>query len=241
MPDPAPEDLTALLDLADTDAAIRRLTVALDDLPENRQLAEIDQQVEQLRGRRGDLGLERDEAAATMRTHERTTSHLRARLDEEQQRMYQGQITNAKQLSKLEAEIAAVQGKIDEQETAELEAMEEMEAHEAMIADIDRQIEELADQREVTEQARDEAAAGMVAEVAEREVARDRYRDAVPDELLATYDDAARRHRGNAVGRLDDNSCSACGIRLSYADLNALLEGPPLSTCPSCGRLIVVP
>lgn len=240
MPDPSPEDLAGLLALADTDAAIRRNRVTLEDLPEQRRLAEVDEQIADLRRRRADIGLERDAATAVARGHDRDVAQLSERLAAEQQRMYEGTITNAKQLHKLEAEIAAVQGKIDDHEFAELEAMEEIDEHDAAIAAIDGELGTLATTRDEVEAARDRAAADLLAEIAEHEVVRDAQRAALPDDLVTRYDQSAARHRGNAVGHLDDDRCSACGIGLSYADVNELIEGPPLTTCPSCGRLMVV-
>ncbi len=240
MPDPSPEDLTRLLALANTDAAIRRNQVFLDDLPEQRRLAEVDEQIADLGRRRADIGLERDAAAAVARDHDRNVGQLNERLSAEQQRMYEGTITNAKQLHKLEAEIAAVQGKIDEHEFAELEAMEEMDGHDTAIAAIDSELATLAVTREDAEVARDRAAAELLAQIAEHEVVRDAQRGDLPPDLVTRYDQSAARHRGTAVGHLDGERCSACGIGLSYADVNELIEGPPLTNCPSCGRLMVI-
>jgi predicted nucleic acid-binding Zn-ribbon protein len=240
MPDPSPEHLAELLALADTDAAIRRNRVILDDLPEQRRLEALTEQVAGLRQRRADIGLERDAAAAVARKHDRDVAQLNERLAQEQQRMYEGSITNAKQLNKLEAEIAAVQARIDEHELAELEALETIDEHEDAMLAIDEELEGLAETRVEVEAARDRAAADLLAEIAEHEVVRDAHRADLPDDLLARYDESAARHRGNAVGRLDGERCTACGIGLSYADVNDLYEGPPLATCPSCGRLLVV-
>lgn len=237
---PTPEQLDTLLSLADTDAAMRRNQVLLDDLPEQRRLAEIDDRIAQLQQGRADVGLERDAAAAVARTHDRAVAQLAERMAAEQQRMYEGTITNAKQLRKLEAEIAAVQSRIDEHELAELEALELIDEHEAAIAGVDQEVATLDETRVAAEAARDQAASELIAEIAEREVVRDAQRAGLPDEVVARYDESAGRHRGNAVGRLDDDRCSACGIGLSYADVNDLLEGPPLTNCPSCQRLLVV-
>lgn len=240
MAEPSAEDLDGLLALADTDAAIRRNQARLDDLPEQRRLEELDEQVRDLEQRHADVRLRRDDAAATAGKHDRDVAQLRERLAAEQQRMYGGGITNARELSKLEAEIQAVQERIDEHELAELEAMEQMEELDATLSGLKDQRDELAETRVAAERGRDEAASGLVAEIAELEVGREAQRKALPDDLLARYDESAQRHRGNAVGRLDGDRCTACGISLSYADVNALYEGPPLTHCPSCRRLLVV-
>ncbi|MFP4149875.1 MAG: C4-type zinc ribbon domain-containing protein, partial [Nitriliruptoraceae bacterium] len=38
-----------------------------------------------------------------------------------------------------------------------------------------------------------------------------------------------------------DNACTACRLTMSRADVGELLAGPPLTTCPQCRRLLVVP
>ncbi len=240
MADPSAEQLEALLDLAATDAAIRRLRTTMDHLPEQQQLAELAERRRALEDQHADIRLERDQVTQVARRHDRDVDQLRERLGHEQQRMYGGDITNAKELGKIEAEIAAVQQRIDEHELAELEALETLEEHEEALDALEQDLATLAGTTDQTEARRDEAAAGLLAEIAEHEVVRDRQRDDLDDELVARYDRSAQRTVGDAVGRLDGEDCTACGIRLSYADVNALLDGPPLSTCPNCGRLIVV-
>lgn len=240
MLDPAPEDLQALLDLAGTDAAIRRNRVALDDLPENRRLAELARRADELGRQRADVGIECDRVEAVILGHERSVAQLRERLAVEQQRMYSGDITNAKEHQMLQVEIASVQGRIDEHEVDELEAMEELEGHEETIDGIDAGLQEIASQRDQLEATRDQSAAGLLAEIAELEVTRETQRAGLPEELVGRYDEVAQRSPGNAIGSLDGSRCTACGIGLSGAAVNALLEGPSLSTCPNCRRLIVV-
>ncbi|MGA1774965.1 MAG: C4-type zinc ribbon domain-containing protein [Nitriliruptoraceae bacterium] len=40
---------------------------------------------------------------------------------------------------------------------------------------------------------------------------------------------------------LRDEACTACRITFPRSDLNALLTGPPLASCPNCRRLLVIP
>lgn len=140
----------------------------------------------------------------------------------------------------MKAEIESVQRRIAEHEDAELEAMQRAEEIDAEIADLDRQVTAASERIAELEVLRDEAARALMAEIAELEVRAERQRDPLPTDLLARYDDARGRFGGGAVGQLDDVRCTACGISLSYADVNALVEGPPLTTCPSCQRLMVV-
>lgn len=240
MADPTPEQLGGLLALSDTDSEIRRLQKRLDELPEQQQLDDTIEERTRVEQARADRTLDQDQAQAEASREDREVEQLRTRLEAEQQRMYGGDITNAKELSSMKAEIESVQRRIAEHEDAELEAMQRAEEIDAEIADLDRQIAALGERIDELTVARDEAARSIMAEIAELEVQADRQRDPLPPDLLARYDDARDRLGGGAVGHLDGDRCSACGIGLSYADVNALVEGPPLTTCPSCQRLMVV-
>lgn len=240
MADPTSEELDGLLALSETDSQIVLCNRRLDNLPEQQDLDAAQAERVQLEEELGDRRLASETAQARADKEDRQVDQLRERLHAEQQRMYGGEISNAKQLQSMRAEIDAVQRRIDEHEVAELEAMEEAEQLEATISDLDRQIAE-ADQRiEQLAERRDEAAQALLAEIAELEALADKQRAPLSPEVLARYDDARTRFRGHAVGHLDGDQCSACGIALSYADVNALFEGPPLTTCPSCQRLMVV-
>ncbi len=240
MADPTSEQLDQLLALADTDGQIRRKRKQLDGLPEQQQLDEAEAELRELVEEHGDRSLERDRIQALASKEDREVDILREHLSAEQQRLYGGDITNAKELDSMKAEIAAVEERIDQHETAELEALEQVEAIESEMAELTTRADEARVRIAELTEARDTSAKALLAEIAELEVSLAAQRDPLPDDLLARYDGSAATYGALAIGRLEGDGCTACGITLSYADLNELVEGPPLSTCPSCGRLIVV-
>jgi predicted nucleic acid-binding Zn-ribbon protein len=240
MSEPTTAELDDLLGLAATDAELRRLHRQLDALPEQQQLDALLIEVTAFEERRADLGLDRDAAQAEATRQDKQVDQLRLRLEAEQQRLYGGDITNAKELQSVRAEIESVERRIDEHEGLELEAMERVEQIEREVSDLETQISRAQEQMAELEAARDAAAKTILVEIAEHEVARDAQRDKLPPDMREQYDAAATRHHGVAVGELDGDRCTACGISLSYADVNGLVEGPPLTTCPNCGRLMVV-
>lgn len=240
MADPTPEQLEDLLALGDTDGEIRRLHKRLDELPEQQQLEAAEQERIGLSQQRADRTLDQDRVQAAATREDREVDQLRARLAAEQQRMYGGEITNAKELGSVKAEIESVERRIVEHEEAELEAMQQSEEIETEIADMDARLAALSTTIEELQTRRDEAAQALLAQIAELEVELDRHRALLPSDLLDRYDAAAARFGGRAIGRLDGDRCTACGISLSYADVNELVEGPPLTTCPSCHHLMVI-
>lgn len=241
MGDPTQEELEALLELQSTDSRIRRLEHQLDDLPEQQLLEAAEQRIEQLGREHDDVRVELDRAGAEQRQLERETDVLTQRRDAERVRLYDGSVANAREMKAVEAEIETTERRISEHEDLLLEALERVDELETRASELETARD--ADRARVVEHtaARDEAAKGILAELAELRVLRDEQAKGLPDGLLTRYEQAAARAGGTAVGRLEANQCTACRIELSMADVGELYAGPPLATCPQCRRLLVVP
>lgn len=241
MPDATQEQLDLLLSLQATDARLRKLQHQLDDLPEQQQLDATKTRVNDLEREYDDLNVEADRVRAQQRQYEREVDVLTQRRDAERERLYNGSVANAREMKAVEAEIETTIRRISEHEDLMLEALESTEQ-------LDGQLDELKAERgrqsEHAEQLavdRDAAAKGILAEQAELQVQRDQQAAGLPDELLSMYDKASTRPGGTAVGKLEGNACTACRIEMSMADVGELYAGPPLTTCPQCRRLLVVP
>lgn len=241
MSEPTGEQLDLLLDLQATDHRIRKLEHQLDDLPEQRAMAESRQRVTELGEALDETRIELERAAADQRRLEREVDVLSERRDAERSRLYDGSVTNQREMQSLEAEIASVERRVTEHEDELLEALEAVETLENRLATLeaDRAAEE---QRfGELEVARDDAAKGLLAELGELKATRKAQTEGLPADLLERYEHIAGRTGGTGVGKLDGNACTACRIDLSWADVNDLLNGPPLATCPQCQRLLVIP
>jgi predicted nucleic acid-binding Zn-ribbon protein len=238
--DPDREQLRGLLQLQQADSRIRRLRHQLDDLPEQQQLDEVEQRAGVLQEEHDRLRIDLDRIGAAQRKLEGEIELLRQRRDAEHARMYSGDISNPKELQSLRAEIDATERRIGDNEDKLLEVMEKLEEYEGKLGEVTGEQEQLGARAEELTAARDEASQGLLAEVAELEVERDRQRAGVPEEHLARYDDKLAQSGGVAVGELVEGMCTACRIELPYAEVQRLLDGPPLATCPQCRRLLVV-
>lgn len=241
MPEPTPDQLEALLEVQETDHRIRRLRHRLDDLEEQRELARLEQRREELDDELVRVGEQLAACEDEQARAEREIRQLRERRDAERARLYDGTVTNQREMHSLEAEIESVERRIGEHEDVELEAMERQEALEAERDRIQQERAELDTAHEQTRAARDESAQGLLAELGELQAVRDQQVISVPADLLARYDETAERLGGTGVGRLEGTSCTACRIAMSHADVNDLLAGPSLTTCPQCRRLLVIP
>lgn len=238
--DPSSEDLERLLELQATDHRVRKVQHILDDLPEQQQLLAANERVAELRRQHADLRVELERANAEQRQLERETDVLIERRDVERVRLYDGSVTNERELKSVQAEVDATVRRIEEHEESMLGVLERLEELEQRSSDLlaaaDAESERVAE----LEVALDESASEWLAELGELKVQRDRQASELPAELITRYERAAERGGGTGVGQLEGNACTACRIEMSYADVGELYGGPPLTTCPQCRRLLVV-
>ncbi|MCC5949304.1 MAG: hypothetical protein JJT89_12700 [Nitriliruptoraceae bacterium] len=237
-----PDQLDQLLALQDTDSRRRRLQHQLDDLPEQQLLIEAQQRIGEIERQHEDLRVALDRAGARQRQLEREVDVLTQRRDAERLRLYDGTVANARELKAVEAEIETTERRIEEHEEQLLEALEEVESLQAQLTGLETaQATERTRVEELTT-SRDASAKEIIAEQAELDTTRDRQAADIDAGLLQRYEQAVTRAGGGVgVGKLDGQSCTACRVELSRADVGELYAGPPLTTCPQCRRLLVVP
>lgn len=240
MAQPTTEELDALLELQATDSRRRKLRRQLDDLPEQQQLDAAQEMAGRLGAELDDVRLALDRAGAEQRQFEREVDVLTQRRDAERARLYDGTVTNQREMRSVEAEIETTVRRIDEHEELLLETLERIEELESQAAQLEAGRTAATERAAELTVARDAAASDLVEELETLGEQRVMQAAALPAALVERYEQAASRSGGMAVGTLEGNSCTACGISLSYADVGELLAGPPLTTCPQCGRLLVI-
>jgi uncharacterized protein len=237
--EPSTEALEALLRLQRDETSIRRLEHRLAELPEQAALDANLEQAGELTAARDAKRVDLDLVAADMRKLEGELELLQQRRVDEQEKMYAGEISNPRELQALRAEIGNLGERIATLEDRLLGVMEQREELQGEIDALESRVTELADEQEQLTAARDEAAKGILAELAELEVARDGERGRVPDDVLERYEAKKEKHGAVAVGSLADGICTACRLELTPLEISELRDGPPLSTCPQCQRLLV--
>jgi hypothetical protein len=139
-------------------------------------------------------------------------------------------------------EIETLEAQRDANETAELEALEELSSIETALV---THLGEERGHRDALASA-DEALARTVGEIDEARTAletrRGEARGEIDDATLRSYD-RIRAHLGVAVARLEGKMCGGCHLDLSAAEIDTVREdatqGAGASDCPQCGRMLV--
>ncbi len=236
--DPAVQRL--LLDLADVDAELNRVTHRRRTLPELEQIGEAER----------DLQAKRDSLVAAQTSHgdvdrdakrlESEVEQVRAREDRDRKLLDSGSLGSAKQMEEVQHELQTLARR---QGVLEDELLEVMEQREALESDVERTrsaVEEAETTLEDAKSRRDEALADLDTNEAKRLAEREGLVGRIPEELLALYD-RIRQNKGVGAGLLQYRRCGACRIEMDRAALAHVAEAADdeVVRCEECGAILV--
>ena len=206
-------------------AAIDRLAVQADELAV--QVTAAEQAV--------------DEAAGRLRAAEREAEDITRRQQKDQTRLDAGSVSSPRELESLQHEIATLQAKLDEVETAELETMEELDSAQARLSTLRDQVTEVEATRAERQTELDEARSSIDGERESLASQRVELVAELDDELVRRYERSRAQHGGVGVGALRHGRCEGCRLSLTPVDLARVAASAPeeLLRCEECGRLLV--
>ncbi|MGO8670602.1 MAG: zinc ribbon domain-containing protein [Capsulimonadaceae bacterium] len=153
-------------------------------------------------------------------------------------KLYQGTVTNAKELANIEKEIAALGRQRSDLDDKILDLMEQVEqrrgdaraaeaemseaecAHQAALARFQSEHEKMCDElSDLTKQRAD--AVGNVSDAA----------------LLKRYDDL-RAKAGVGIVQIANHNCGGCNMTLPTAQVKLVRDAEQIQSCENCGRLL---
>ena len=210
-----------LLDIAEIDARVLQLRHQLKNLPETKQIQDLQAERKKTDDVAIDIRVRRDDLALVQAKAEKDVEAVRTRRAKEQQRIDAGQISNPKDLERLQAELANIDRRIGVLEDEELEVMEQLEEATKAAAGFDLQIAEIdARIQEVTATRAERGAEierQLAATIAEREPAV----EGMPADLIALYD-RVREQRGVGAAELRARQCGGCRLTVEPAELSRI-------------------
>ena len=230
-----------LLTVQAIDSRIAKLDHRSSQLPERARLAELEDQLSQLRKQIVAAEADRHELVKGQRRIEDEITGIRDRIAREEDKLYSGGSSDPGMLQDLQDEIGALRRRIDGLEDDELELMVQAEP-------IDERLAALSQEQAVLDAEVIEATKALAE--AEVEISRDRAAAvAERGEAIAEIDPAALeryeairdRFGGVAVARLEAGACGACHLKLSAVEHDRILHLPAHAevTCEECGRFLV--
>ncbi|RKS68755.1 hypothetical protein BZB76_5882 [Actinomadura pelletieri DSM 43383] len=237
----APQAQLRLIDLQELDSSLDRLAHRRRTLPELAEIERLEGRLTELRDAIVAAETEVDDLQREQRKAEQDVEQVRTRADRDRKRLDSGQVTSAKDLGSLQAEIESLQRRQSDLEEVVLEIMERTEEAEgrvaALRADQSAAQEELAtlvERRDTAQRAIDEEAATTT--TARTAVAKD-----VPDDLLALYEKLRGQFGGVGAAKLFRGACQGCHLALNTVDLNRIRAAADdeVIRCEECRRVLV--
>jgi uncharacterized protein len=231
--------MAQLLALQAVDTALGRAAARRAALESGAGLREARDAADTAEGRLGELGLKLDELGRDRARLEHEIDSLTRKAADEEKRLYDGSIVNAKELGSLQHEIDNLKRRRSDREDELLVVMELREGVEAEAVQARSRSDELRLEAERVG-AEAEAELGRIAsEMTERGSERDRIAAAIDPEVLELYDDLRRQKKGVGAAALIDGVCQGCHEQLSAVELDRLKRTEGVRRCEHCRRILV--
>lgn len=232
--------LLRLLDVQSEDTAISRLKHRRDNLPEAQRLAQVSASLEELSADLEIAVKQRDELAREQDRLEGEIGLADQKIKREEHRLFSGGVSNPKELSSLQAEVAMLKRKRSELEDALLEVMVQKDQASETVEALRREHHTAATESEQLRSAVD----GLVGEI-DRELkahseARAGLAGAVPQDVLSLYESLRDGKGGVGAAALQDGTCQGCHTKLPSREVERLKAEGGLQRCDNCRRILVV-
>lgn len=178
------------------------------------------------------------ELQGTLRGLELEARGLEDKLKQVNARLYDGRITNPKELDGLNRDQEMLAKQKRELEDRELALMEQVEASENVVKDKRAAHEKISAQTSSENERARTALHELETTSAGLTQKRDALRAQLPPATLVLYDDLRRTKKGRAVALLKGSNCSGCGNEVPSGLLSRVKHGDELVFCVNCGRIL---
>ena len=235
-----PTHQVTLLEVAELDSRAAQLRHQRAHLPELAEIASLTAERTALIDQVRDARIVVDDLTVEQAKADREVEQVRTRRERDRNRMDTGQITNPKDLERMQHELVSLERRITTLEDAELEVMEALEQAQQVLDalairadDIDAKLAEL-----VT--ARDEKRVGIDASLDEVTAARGPATEGMPEDLMALYE-RLREQKGIGAALLRSRQCGGCNMTLDASEISRIKAAPAdeVIRCEECQRILV--
>ena len=235
-----PTHQVKLLDVAELDSRAAQLRHQRAHLPELAEIASLEAERTEITDQVRDARIVVDDLTVEQTKADREVEQVKARRERDRTRMDSGQITQPKDLERMQHELVSLERRITTLEDAELEVMEALEQAQQVLDalairadDVDAKLGEL-----VT--ARDEKRVGIDASLDEVTAARGPATEGMPEDLMSLYE-RLREQKGIGAALLRARQCGGCNMTLDASELSRIKAAPAdeVIRCEECQRILV--
>ncbi len=162
----------------------------------------------------------------------------RVKIEQSESSLYAGVVRNPKELQDLENDVAALKRYLAILEDRLLEAMLAMDEDEKKVRDVQTALQAAQEHWAMENQILDQEESVLLKELQKLSTERSALAGLISNENIGLYDQLRQQRRGVAVATISDNSCDACGSKLTPAQGQNVRSASQMARCPSCGRIL---
>ncbi len=232
-----PETLTALYAVQEIDTLIQRAKRSQAGLDNGTVASAAAESANAASKRKRD---DLHKRAGDLKDSELKLETVEAKRKNYQQKLYQGSVTNARELANIEKEIEALGRQQSDLDGRILALMEEVEQAQAESGVGEAQAHTAEGHRtEVLAAYRsryDALALELTTLAQQREAAAAKVED---KSALKRYDAIRVKSAGIGIAKIEGDTCGGCRMKLSSTLIKAVKEQAQIETCENCGRLLL--
>ncbi|MEX0833002.1 MAG: C4-type zinc ribbon domain-containing protein [Actinomycetota bacterium] len=228
-----------LLELQETDSSIDRLEARRRELEAGEELRAARIRAEEADNEVGELRLALDSVEREQTRLDAEIESLSLKQQAEEKRLFDGSVTNAKELESIQAEVGGLKSRRGRIEDQLLEQMEKRENLEGRISSAES---EAAKARTTLDTTGGDAARELeeiASTLEEKAKARAELAAAIDPDLLELYEDLRRQKKGVGAAALVDGVCQGCHQKLSAMELDRLKKSEGVKRCEYCRRILI--
>lgn len=178
------------------------------------------------------------QARADLRDTELTLKSTEERIARNQASLYDGSITDPKELRDLDAKVKELKGLKDKTETTIITLLDQVEELEVRVKGLEEELAQTAAAWERTTHTYQEESTRLRSQLAAQRTRRDELAAGVDAGLLRKYE-AIRKSTGDtAVAEVKQGACGACSMAVPAFLLRKGAAEGSVHTCEYCGRLL---
>jgi len=234
----SPADQNELLRLQSADTRLAQLDHAVTTLPQVKELAALQPEIESLRARWIAATGELEDARTELKRVESDVAVVEARTKRDTDRVQQ--TASVKDVQALEAELASLAKRQGDLEEIELTVMERVDELEKALAAVDAERAELTARAEALEAARDAEVDKLAVQRSALAADRHAIASALPEDLVALYERQRARY-GLGAALLVRGVSMGSNVRLTGSDLAEIRRAAPddVVLCPDSSAILV--
>lgn len=229
------QELKALSDLQAIDTKLATAKKALAALDAGAALKQGLAQTETILANRA-AALHKSQAE--LKESELKLSSLESKKKDFEAKLYAGKVTNPKELSGIQQELAMIKRNREKLDERILELYEVIEQQKKPVQEAEERREQFKTRLEQVLAQQKSKNQALTAEIAELTAEREKAVTALPKQLLSKYEMVSSRTGGVGIAPLTDGRCGGCKTAVTPFIQRKLREGTEYQFCESCGRFL---